>query len=602
MTASGSISTGSENSLRENFQVVFVGHVDHGKSTLLGRIYADTDSIPEGHVEKVMDICRQQGKDFEYAFLFDAFLEEQQQGVTIDTARTFFNWKNREYIIIDAPGHKEFLKNMISGAARADAAVLLIDADEGIRQQSKQHGYMLSLLGIRQVAVVVNKMDLLGFDEKRFREIERDFAAYLKSLDVNARHFIPASAREGDNVVEGTDKMPWYNGPTVLEALERFEKLPPPSNQPLRFPVQDVYKFDERRIIVGRIASGTLKVGERLVFSPSNKSALVKTIETFSVPIPPSSISAGWSTGVTLDEQIFIERGEIASLAEAPPEVSSLFRANVFWMGTEPLREGETYLIRLATRETEMKVSTIHNIIDAETLQTTRSGGEIPRYGVAEVSIWTKHPIAFDRYSDIEVTGRFVIVDGYDVSGGGIITEPLEDELREFRQEARLRDFLWRKGEVKLSERISRYGHNPALILFTGDQGTGKARLGRKLERRLFSGGKYVYLLDAKNIQLSLGRDLSEADKMEMVRRFSEVAQILLRCGMIVASTTNTFALADHQPIRELVHPHSVVTVHMAFEKGELPEKTDLDFLESDDLDEAARTIIKRMTEMEILL
>ncbi len=602
MTASDGLTQVAEDALRENFQIVFVGHVDHGKSTLLGRIYADTGSIPEGHVEKVMDICKQQGKDFEYAFLFDAFLEEQQQGVTIDTARTFFYWKNREYIIIDAPGHKEFLKNMISGAARADAAILVIDAAEGIRQQSKQHGYMLSLLGIRQVAVVVNKMDLLGFDEGRFREIERDFTAYLKELEVNAKYFVPASAREGDNVVEPSGAIPWYEGPTVLETLERFEKLPARADLPLRYPIQDVYKFDERRIIVGRVVSGTLKPGDHLVFSPSNKTAMINTIETFNVPIPPTSVSAGWSTGITLDEQIFIERGEIASLAENPPEVSSLFRANVFWMGMEPLREGETYLLRLATRETEMKVTKIHNSIDAETLGTASSGGEIPRYGVAEVTIQTKHSIAFDRYSDIEATGRFVIVDGYDVSGGGIIMEPLEDELQGFRQEARHRDFLWRKGEVKQSERISRLGHNSALILFTGNRGTGKARLGRKLERRLFSGGKYVYLLDAKNIQLSLGRDLTEADKLEMVRRFSEVAQILLRCGMIVVSTTNTFALADHQPIGELVHPHQVVTVHMAFEKGELPEKTDLDFLESDDLDEAARTIIKWMEEREILL
>ena len=602
MTAAANVTEESGNGQRENFQVVFVGHVDHGKSTLLGRVYADTGSIPEGHVEKVMDICRQQGKDFEYAFLFDAFLEEQQQGVTIDTARTFFNWKNREYIIIDAPGHKEFLKNMISGAARADAAVLVIDAAEGIRQQSKQHGYMLSLLGIRQVAVVVNKMDLLDFDEKRFRQIEEEFSSYLKSLDVFAKHFVPASAKKGDNVVEPSKAMPWHNGPTVLGALERFEKLPPRADLPLRFPIQDVYKFDERRIIVGRVASGTLSVGDHLVFSPSNKTAQVKTIETFNVPLPPSSVSAGWSTGFTLDEQIFIERGEIASLADNPPEVTSLFRANVFWMGMAPLREGTTCFLRLATREEEMKVTRIHNLIDAETLQSAGSMGEIPRYGVAEVTIQTKHPVALDRYSDIETTGRFVIVDGYDVSGGGIIMEPLEDELQEFRQEARHRDFLWRKGEVKQSERVTRYGHNPALILFTGEKGTGKARLGRILERRLFSGGRHVYLLDAKNIQLTLGRDLSEADKIEMVRRFSEVAQVLLRCGLIVASTTNTFALADHQPIRELVHPHKVITVHMAFQKGELPEKTDLDFLESENLEEAAKTIIKKMEDMEILL
>jgi len=602
MTAADHFSSEPEDNQRENFQIVFVGHVDHGKSTLLGRIYADTGSIPDGHVEKVQDICRQQGKEFEYAFLFDAFLEEQQQGVTIDTARTFFNWKNREYIIIDAPGHKEFLKNMISGAARADAAVLVIDAAEGIRQQSKQHGYMLSLLGIRQVAVVVNKMDLLGYDEKRFREIEKEFSAYLKSLDVNAKHFVPASAREGDNVVESSASMPWYDGPTVLGALERFEKLPPRADLPLRFPIQDVYKFDERRIIVGRVAAGTLSIGDHLVFSPSNKTAQIKTIEAFNVPVPPSSVSAGWSTGFTLDEQIFVERGEIASLAENAPEVTSLFRANVFWMGMAPLRENVSYLLRLATREEEMRVTQIHHSIDAQSLQNAPSRGEIPRYGVAEVTIQTKHPIALDRYSDIEVTGRFVIVDGYDVSGGGIIMEPLEDEFQGFRQEARHRDFLWRKGEVKQSERVIRYGHNPGLILFTGEKGTGKARLGRILERKLFSGGRHVYLLDAKNIQMVLGRDLSETDKMEMVRRFSEVAQVLLRCGMIVVSTTNTFALADHQPIRELVHPHKIITVHMAFQKGSLPEKTDLDFLESENLEEAALTIIRKMEDLEILL
>jgi len=598
---SGVIDPGASEAARENFQVVFVGHVDHGKSTLLGRIYADTGSIPEGHVEKVRKICEQQGKVFEYAFLFDAFIEEQEQGITIDTARTFFNWKNREYIIIDAPGHKEFLKNMISGAARADAAILVIDAAEGIRAQSRQHGYMLSLLGIRQVSVVVNKMDLIDYDEATFRKIESDFSEYLKKLDVSPKHVIPASAREGGGVVERSGQMSWYDGPTVLEALERFEKLPPREDLPLRFPVQDIYKFDERRIIAGRVAAGIVKIGDRLVFSPSNKTAVVNSIEAFNVPIPPTSAAAGQSAGFTLDEQIFIERGEIASLTEDPPDVSALFKANVFWMGDAPLREGETYEIRLATREMEMQVTSIHGIMDAETLGNTPASGEIPRYAVAEVTIQTKHPIAFDRYADNQNTGRFVIVDGYEISGGGIIVEPLEEDLQEFRQEARLREFLWRKGEVRLNERIKRSGHNPGLILFTGEKGTGKARLGRKLERRLFSSGKQVTLLDAKNIQLSLGKDLSESDKLEMVRRFSEVAQILLRSGMIVVSTTNTFALADHQPIRELVHPHRVVIVHMAFEKGDQPAKTDLDFLESSDLDEAAKQIVKDMEEKEIL-
>src|SRR5881296_991868 len=206
----------------EHLNIVLVGHVDHGKSTLLGRLYADTGSLPDGRLEKVQAICRQQGKEFEYAFLFDAFLEEQEQGITIDTARTFFTWEGRHYIIIDAPGHKEFLKNMVSGAARAEAALLVIDAYEGVKEQSKKHGYLLSLLGIRQVAIVVNKMDLAGYRQDVFDAIEKEYRAFLAQLKVMPGQFIPVSAKLGDNIARRSDKMPWYSGPTVLETLGLF--------------------------------------------------------------------------------------------------------------------------------------------------------------------------------------------------------------------------------------------------------------------------------------------------------------------------------------------------------------------------------------------
>jgi bifunctional enzyme CysN/CysC len=252
--------------LIENMNIVIVGHVDHGKSTLLGRLFADTGTLPEGKLDKVRDICRRQGKEFEYAFLFDAFLEEQEQGITIDSARTFFTWKNRQYIIIDAPGHKEFLKNMISGAARAEAALLLIDAQEGVREQSKRHGQLLSLLGVRQVAVVVNKMDLVGYRQDVFDAIEKEYRDFLRQLHVTPERFIPASAKLGDNIADRSERMAWHQGPTVLETLGLFKKEPDRESQPLRFPVQDVYKFDARRIIAGRITSGKVRVGDRLLF------------------------------------------------------------------------------------------------------------------------------------------------------------------------------------------------------------------------------------------------------------------------------------------------------------------------------------------------
>ncbi|QWV92454.1 adenylyl-sulfate kinase [Geomonas oryzisoli] len=587
---------------RENFQIVFVGHVDHGKSTLLGRLYADTDSLPVGHLDKVRDICAKQGKVFEYAFLFDAFLEEQEQGITIDTARTFFNWENRQYTIIDAPGHKEFLKNMISGAARAEAAVLLIDAAEGVQEQSRRHGYMLSLLGIRQVVVVVNKMDLVGYNEAAFAAVEAEYRQFLRGLHLEPQRFIPASARNGDNVAQKSAHMPWYRGATLLESLNHFVKPPQGADLPLRFPIQDVYKFDFRRILAGRVEAGELRVGDTLVFSPSNKTAVVKSIEAFNVPIPPQSVSAGRSSGFTLDEQIFVERGEIASLRECPPEVSDRFRANIFWMGKTPLQKKKKYLLRLATKEVVMELEEIIETIDASSLSPLTSKELIEKDDVAEVIIKTKTPVAFDRYSDCTPTGRFVIIAGYDICGGGIVMEPLKDEQEPFRREARQRDFEWRRGEIQEAERAQRNGHHAGIILFTGERGSGKARLARHLERRLFDGGRQAYLLDGKNLQVGLGRDLSLEDKAELVRRFGEVAQLLLRAGLIVVSTTNTFALADHQTIRTLVHPHPVITVHMSFEPGLLPDDTDLSFLEAEDLKDAAKKIMRKMEDVGILL
>jgi bifunctional enzyme CysN/CysC len=586
----------------ERLQIVFVGHVDHGKSTLLGRLYADTGSLPDGHLEKVRQICAQQGKVFEYAFLFDAFLEEQEQGITIDTARTFFSWQQRQYLILDAPGHKEFLKNMISGAARAEAAVLIIDALEGVQEQSRRHGYLLSLLGIRQLVVVVNKMDLIGYRRGEFDRIEASYRGFLGELNLEPCAFIPASARDGDNVALASPAMPWYSGPTLLESLGSFRKLPARSDLPLRFPVQDVYKFDARRIIAGRVETGELKVGDTLVFSPSNKSSRVKSIEAFNAPLPSRSAGAGRSTGFTLEEQIFVERGEIASLKEGAPEVCTRFRANIFWMGTAPLAMGKKYRLRLTTNEVEVEIEAILGITDAATLARVGRRDHLERNDVAEVVIRAVKPLALDRFRESDLTGRFVIIDGCDIWGGGIVMEPLKDAQEPFRRQARQRDFQWRAGEVQLAERVQRNGHNPGIILFTGERGSGKARLARLLERRLFDAGRQVYLLDGKNLQMGLCGDLSDKSTEEMVRRFGEVAQLLLRCGQIVVSTTNSFSVPEHQIIRTLVHPHPVVTVHLSFSADDLPEQTDLGFVARSDLELPVQKILEKMAQMAILL
>ena len=599
--------TTTNNKPSENLNIVIVGHVDHGKSTLLGRLYADTGSLPDGKLEKVQAICKQQGKEFEYAFLFDAFLEEQEQGITIDTARTFFMWKGRQYIIIDAPGHKEFLKNMISGAARAEAALLLIDALEGVKEQSKKHGYLLSLLGVRQFAVVVNKMDLVGYRQDVFDGIEKEYRDFLGQFKAVPSQFIPVSAKLGDNIANRSAQMAWYTGPTVLETLGAFRKETARSEQPLRLPVQDVYKFDARRIITGRIAAGRLKVGDRLVFSPSNKSANIRTVEAFNIDPQPTEGQAGQSIGVTLDEQIFVERGEVASHQTHLPLVSTAFRANLFWLGKRPLEKGRKYLLRVATKEVDCEVAAIHRIIDTMDLAQQQGSNTISKNQVAELTLRTKAPVAFDLSASFEATGRFVLVDEYDIAGGGIITEQVHDDQEFLREEARRRDFAWVKGEVTVEDRAQQYGHRAAVVLITGGRHTGKSFLARKLEGRLVADGRHAYLLDGENLRRGLDADLGEKERgqtMEMARRYGEVARLLMDTGLIVVSTTNPFGLAYREAseaIRTLVHPVPVIAVHMSNTAEEPPPNTDVVLNGPTDFDAATTRILDELKRRGVL-
>ncbi|GJL64685.1 MAG: adenylyl-sulfate kinase [Nitrospirales bacterium] len=603
-TTPASQETQQDNLIKETMNIVIVGHVDHGKSTLLGRLYADTGTLPVGKIEKIQAICQQQGKEFEYAFLFDAFLEEQQQGITIDTARTFFSWGNRQYIIIDAPGHKEFLKNMVSGAARAEAALLIIDALEGVKDQSKRHGLLLSMLGVKQVTVIVNKMDLVGYREDVFRGIEKEYREFLAQLNVTPQYVIPASAKQGINITTNAEDTPWYTGPTVLDSLSHFSIDTAESQQPLRFPIQDVYKFDARRILVGRITAGQLKVGDRLVFAPSNKSAIIQTIEAFNIDPAPMQASSGDSVGITLDEQIFVERGQIAAHEDQGPFVSTSFRANVFWLGQRPLERQRTYVLRLATREVPCEVSTIHRIVNANDLDDRQTSTSVQRNEVADLTFRTKAPLAFDTYTSSEDTGRFVLVDEYDVSGGGIITEMIQDEQEGLRTEARERDSAWVKGEIGPEERAQHYGHRAAVILFTGPDTTAKAFLARKLESVLVAEGRHAYLLDAENLRRGLDADIGETNANEAVRRYGEVAKLLTDTGLLVLSTTNPFSLPSGtiaQAIQTLINPTPVITIYMSKERESLLPDATLTFLGPEDFDARTRQILETLKQKGII-
>ncbi len=408
---------------REVLNIVAVGHVDHGKSTVIGKLLYDTHSLPEGAVDKVKRIAKETGKPFEYAYLLDAFEEEQKQGITIDTTQIQFSTDKRDYVIIDAPGHKEFLKNMISGAANAEAALLIVDAKQGVQEQSRRHAYILSLLGIKKVYVIVNKMDLVDYSEEVFKKIEKEMGEFLGELNVHPLSYIPVSAFFGENILNSSDKMPWYTGHTLIESIDLIEKEKGIEDKALRFPIQDVYKFDNRRIIAGRIESGSLKVGDKISIYPEGKQTTVQSIEYWVEKDKTDKVYAGQSVGITVTDEFFNKRGEIIVFENEKPEVSNSFRANIFWMGKNDLTVGKKYKIKLTTQEVEGEIEEIVRVIDASNLDSSKANTTVALNDVAEVIIKTNEKVAFDKFSDINITGRFVIVEGYDVAGGGIITE-----------------------------------------------------------------------------------------------------------------------------------------------------------------------------------
>jgi bifunctional enzyme CysN/CysC len=519
--------------LKDMLKIVMVGHVDHGKSTLVGRLLHDTGSLPDGRYEAIKAMSERRGMPFEWAFLMDALQAERDQGITIDTTQIWFKTEKRDYVLIDAPGHKEFLKNMITGAAASDAAVLLIDAHEGIQEQSRRHGYLLHLLGVQQVAVAVNKMDMVDYSEERFREIEKGYMAYLASIGVKPTFMVPVSAREGDNIVERSDNMPWYDGPTIVGALDEFQSVTKPVELPLRFPIQDVYKFDERRIIAGRIEAGSLQVGDELLFSPSNKRARIRSIEAWNTDVLPEQAWAGQSVGITLDEQLFLERGEIASHADKAPVETDVFLGRIFWLGHQPLKVGSRYRMKLNTFETQVEVQAIKHVIDTGDLGES-SAEQVDRHAVAEVVLRAKRMVALDPFSSLPRTGRFVLVDGYDIAGGGIISMEGYADQRSLITMAST-NVTRVKHEITDALRAERNGHFGGVLWFTGLSGAGKSTLAIEVEKRLFNKGYQVYVLDGDNIRHGLNANLgfSPEDRAENIRRVGEVSALFGRSGVI---------------------------------------------------------------------
>ena len=548
-----------------SLKIVVVGHVDHGKSTMIGRLMYETGALNGKQVALLKESSERRGMPTEWSFALDALQAERDQAVTIDTTQLRLATKTRQVAVIDAPGHREFLRNMISGAAAADAALLVIDAHEGVQEQTRRHAYLLRLLGIDQVAVVINKMDIVDFSETRFRDLSTQAVGCLGDLAIDVRDIIPISARHGDNITCASVRMGWYGGPTVLEVLDRLRSKSRPVERPLRLPVQDIYKFDERRIVAGRIEAGTLRVGDTLLFSPSNTKVRVSSIETWQAPSAVAA-HAGQSVGVTLDQPIFAERGHIASHEEAAPALTNIFGATVFWLGVRPLTVGRSYRLKLATREADVIVQKIKCIIDTGTLSGA-AGDVLERDSVAEIVLRSAELLAVDDRRIGGPTSRFVLIEDFNTVGGGLISmEGYPDERRALTAHAS--NVTPTAHEIACEDRAIRNGHRGGVLWFTGLSGAGKSTLAIRVERQLFQRGYAVYALDGDNVRLGLNANLgfSPEDRTENIRRVGEMAALFADAGLVCI----TSFISPYQTDRDRARAAARKQFHEVYVKADL--------------------------------
>jgi bifunctional enzyme CysN/CysC len=427
---------------------------------------------------------------------------------------------------------------------------------------------MLSMLGIKQIAVVVNKMDLVDYDQDTYQQIVEEYTDFLAEIGLEAETFIPVSGMLGDNVAAQSDKMDWYHGQTVLEQLDSFENEALPHNKPFRMPVQDVYKFtkggDDRRIVAGTVEAGEMNVGDEVVFYPSGKKSTVKSIEGFKED-KQHKVKVGKATGFTLDEQIYITRGELAARAdEAEPRVSARIKANLFWLARQDLVKDKVYYLKVGTAKVKARLQKINRVIDASNLNQDENKEKIERHDVAEVVFKLDRAMAFDLAGEIEETSRFVIVDEFEIAGGGIISEALEDEQSWVREKVMRRNYKWEQSLISREERAEKYNQKSTLILITGEEDVGKKPTAKALEKRLFNDGKVVYFLGIGNLLYGVDADIKNGNnnnQEEHLRRLAEVSHLMLDAGAILIVTAVELTQANLELIKTTVNPQQIETV-----------------------------------------
>jgi bifunctional enzyme CysN/CysC len=522
-----------------DLRVAITGHVDHGKSTLIGRLLYDTGSLADGKAEEILASSERRGLAVEWSFAVDAAQEERDQAITIETTRVWMQYGGRRIVIIDTPGHREFIKNMMSGAADADAGILVIDALEGIADQTYRHAYLLRLLDVPEIIVAVNKIDTVPDAEARFAQISSDIRSVLETAGKPLGAIVPLSARDGDNVVKRSERTPWYTGPTLIEVLSAMHPAAPLVDRALRFDVADVYRFnDDERISVGNVIAGQIAAGDRIRIAPSGATTRVRGIKRF--PEDGSPALAGEAVGLTFDDPVFIDRGDVVTHADEPSvQATSAFDGVFFWLSAMPPRVGETLQLKVGRAEVAVTVAGIDETIDLGILDKV-APDESSRHTAFALRLRAARSVA------AEADARCVLLRAGEVVGGGKLAhvEPASGQRA---------DNLVLAGHLISSEaRAQRNGYRGIVAWFTGLPGSGKSTIAMAVERELFARGYYVYVLDGDNVRSGLNRDLkfSREDRQENIRRIGEVAALFADAGAIVIASTISPHAADRAAAR----------------------------------------------------
>ena len=532
------------------------GSVDDGKSTLIGRLLYESKMIFEDQLTALEQDSKKvgtQGENIDFALLVDGLAAEREQGITIDVAYRFFTTEHRKFIVADTPGHEQYTRNMATGASTADLAVLLIDARQGVLTQTKRHAFIASQLGVRHIVLTVNKMDLVDYSENIFNEIVEDFKAFAAQLDIPNLHAIPVSALIGDNVVDGSRFMHWYEGPSLLGYLEGVDVEAEEPSLPFRMPVQWVNRPDlDFRGYAGRIAGGIIRPGDDIRVLPSGKQSKIARIVTMDSDLDEAVSEQ--SVTLTLTDEIDISRGDVIATSETPPEISDQFDTTIIWLSEEPMLPGRSYRMKTSSRLVSATVNAPKHKTDVNTLQKLPAK-TLQLNEIGNCTLAVDRPIAFDSYAENRQTGSFILIDRMtnNTVGMGMINFPLR----------RAANIHWQNLDINKAANAEQKGQNPAVLWFTGLSGSGKSTIANEVQRRLYASGRHSFILDGDNVRHGLNRDLgfTDADRVENIRRVAEVSKLMVEAGLITLVSFISPFRAERELARNLMEEGEFIEI-----------------------------------------